>query len=209
MSQPRTGPHRRRRLTRDVIVRAALDLSEAEGLEKLSTHKVGAALGVTGMSLYNHVSDKSGLLDAMADAILAEVVLPDLAGESWEEQLRMLGRALRVAVSRYPQTAPLALTRRLNAPAVLPLVDATLEILREAGLERREAVHVLRVVIAFLVGSLTRELGLPSRTSELAAVDLTSFPHVASAGSELASIDHDLEFEYGMDLLLAGLRSRL
>lgn len=209
MTQRRSGPQRRRRLTREAIVRAALEVSEAEGLENVSTHKVGAALGVTGMSLYNHVSDKSGLLDAMADAILAEVVLPDLGDEPWEEQLRMMGRAFRAAVLRYPQTALLALTRQLNAPAALPLVDATLGVLRTAGLGEREAVHVVRVVIAFLVGSLTRELGLPSRTSELSAADLAALPHVASSAGELATIDHDREFEYGMDLLLAGLRSRL
>ncbi|MGW1024228.1 hypothetical protein ACWD4J_11000 [Streptomyces sp. NPDC002577] len=38
---PRRGP-----LTREEIVRRALELAEAEGIERLSLHKIAAAVGV-------------------------------------------------------------------------------------------------------------------------------------------------------------------
>src|SRR5260370_28232951 len=58
----------RPRLTRQKVLRAALEFVDANGLAALSMHKLGAELGVQGMSLYSHVASKDALLDGIVEA---------------------------------------------------------------------------------------------------------------------------------------------
>jgi TetR/AcrR family transcriptional regulator, tetracycline repressor protein len=57
-------------LTRDLVVRAALDLLDEVGLDKLSTRRLADRLGVRSPALYWHVKDKPQLLDLMAQELL-------------------------------------------------------------------------------------------------------------------------------------------
>ena len=204
-------------LSRAEIVRAALDLAEAEGLDQMSLHKTAKAVGVKTMSLYSHIADKSDVLDAMADQILAEMEVPDLESMSWQEGIRALALAFRVTALRYPNSAPLVLTRRLNPPSVLPLMEAALRLGHRAGLPNAEAVHVWRSYIAFLVGSLLLEVSITSAAVVPASIVASSetaltgagLPAVAAAAGELAICDHDYEFQFGLDLLIDSVQSRI
>ena len=209
---------RRGPLSRSEIVRCALDLAERDGLEKLSLHKIAAGVGVKTMSLYNHVADKSDVLDAMSDQILAEVEIPEVDEMSWEDGIVELSSAFRATAMRYPHSAPLVLVRRLNAPSVLPVVDAALRTLHRAGLDPAAAVHALRTIIAFLVGSLLREVATRSTGSVTAATVIASpeaqllaagLPSVAESAAELAVCDHDAEFRFGLGLLVESLRAQI
>src|SRR5260370_27697167 len=70
----------RPRLTREKVLRAALDFVDAHGLAALSMHKLGAGLGVQGMSLYTHVASKDALLDGIVEAMTAEAEMPPADG---------------------------------------------------------------------------------------------------------------------------------
>jgi AcrR family transcriptional regulator len=207
---------RERPLTRREIVTTALDLAEKEGLDKLSLHKVAAAVQVKTMSLYNHVADKSDVLDAMADHILDSVQIPDVDSMEWPDAVLALSHAFRAAAMRYPHCTPLVVVRRLNAPSVLPIVDVVLNTLGRAGLTAEAAVHVLRALISFLVGSLLREAGTAAYGStatvvatpeaDLLAAGLSS---VAASAGELAFCDHEAEFHFGLELFISSIRSHL
>ncbi|MFJ8156294.1 TetR/AcrR family transcriptional regulator [Streptomyces sp. NPDC094468] len=208
---------RRGPLSRQEIVLLALEVAEAEGVEKLSLHKVAAAAGVRTMSLYNHIRDKDDVLDAMADTILRRVGIGDTDAPEWSDALRELAFAFRAAALEFPRSAPLVLTRRMNAPAGLPLVEAALRVLRRAGLEPPAAVHVLRSFIAFLIGTLSREVGTaPSYaavipevvTSRAADLATSGYPAVAAAAAELSVCDHEAELRFGLDLLIEAVRRR-
>src|SRR5437588_11269066 len=74
---------RRLPLSRDQVLRAALHLADEDGIESLSMRKLGQALGVEAMALYNHVANNDDLLDGMAALVLSEFELPDSSDE-WE-----------------------------------------------------------------------------------------------------------------------------
>lgn len=209
---------RRGPLSRGEIVGRALDLAEAEGMVKLSLHKIADAVGVRTMSLYNHIRDKEDVLDAMADVILDGIVVPESDAMSWEDALRALARAFRAAVLQRPRSAPLVLTRRLNSPAALPVVESALTTLQRAGLPTPAAVHVLRSFIAFLIGTMSREIGTAPSYAEFVpeivmsreqALTESEFPAVASAAAELAVCDHEAEMLFGLELLIDGVRGRV
>ena len=74
-------------LSRERVTTAALLLIDADGLDALSMRKLGAALGVEAMSLYNHVANKDDLLDGMVDLVVSEIDLPSDATD-WKEAMR-------------------------------------------------------------------------------------------------------------------------
>ncbi|MFM9376914.1 TetR/AcrR family transcriptional regulator C-terminal domain-containing protein [Gordonia sp. VNK21] len=205
-------------LSRDEIIDAGLDLADEIGLEALSLHKLGARLGVSTMSLYRYIDDKDDLLDAMGDRLLTAIPLGDPTAEPWESVLRRVARDFRTAAIGHPRAAPLLLTRRLNAPTLLPIVEIALAALEELGFDQDERVHVLRTFIAYLVGTLMRETGTaPSLAADNSSLIASSeqalreagLPHVAANAPQLALCDHEAELEYGLDLLIAAIHHKL
>ena len=68
-------------LSRERIVRAAIRLADADGLEAVSLRKVAAALDVGPMRLYGYIASKDELFDLMVDAVHAEIRRPEMVGE--------------------------------------------------------------------------------------------------------------------------------
>src|SRR5688572_32835758 len=67
-------------LSRERVLRAAIALADASGIESLSMRKLGQELGVEPMSLYNDVANKDDLLDGIVEAVTSEIELsPDVA----------------------------------------------------------------------------------------------------------------------------------
>ena len=205
-------------LSRTEILEEALALAEESGLDALSLHKLGARLGVSAMSLYNHISDKDDLLDGMGDYILQSVPLRNPLDGSLEDALRTMAHDFRSAVIRHPKAAPLLLTRRLNAPVFLPVVEVGLTMLAGLGLDEKRQVSVMRAVIAFLIGTLMREVGTAptvaadsatsTARSELALRE-SGLEHVAASASHLAVCDHEAEMEFGLELLITSIQSHI
>src|SRR6187549_3482029 len=82
-------------LTRERIATAALGLVDREGLDALSMRKLGAALGVEAMSLYNHVQNKDDLLDALSELLHQQILASydPPADSTWRERARAMAFA--------------------------------------------------------------------------------------------------------------------
>jgi len=68
--------------------------------------KLGADLGVEAMSLYNHVPNKSALLDGMVEVLLGGLRIPP-KDEDWEGRIRGAYRYLRMLARQHPNVFPL------------------------------------------------------------------------------------------------------
>ena len=55
MAEPSTTTRRRGRLTRDAVLRRAVEIADALGVEALTMRRLAEDLGVEAMSLYHHV----------------------------------------------------------------------------------------------------------------------------------------------------------
>ncbi|WP_408180737.1 TetR family transcriptional regulator, partial [Klebsiella pneumoniae] len=60
------------KLQPNTVIRAALDLLNEVGVDGLTTRKLAERLGVQQPALYWHFRNKRALLDALAEAMLAE-----------------------------------------------------------------------------------------------------------------------------------------
>ncbi|WP_067966658.1 TetR/AcrR family transcriptional regulator [Nocardiopsis trehalosi] len=149
--RPARGP--RPRLSRDQVVRAAVDVADAEGIDAVSMQRVAKELGYTTMSLYRHVPGKEQLLELMADA--ASGPAPDCTGApgGWRGELEAVVLAMADVLRRHPWSLHLRLSGPPIGPCGLSWMDALLAPLLRAGLASDEAL----AVISFLNGAV-REL---------------------------------------------------
>jgi len=209
------GNEARARLNRDKVVGAAIALADASGIESLSMRKLGGELGVEAMSLYNHVSNKGDLTDAMIDGVFAEIDLPS-GGTDWRTAMRHRAISVRKVLARHPWATGLMESRTTPGPATLRHHDAVLGILREAGFSIVLAAQASSVLDSYIYGFVLQERNLPATSmgsTKLAQVILArlatqDYPHVAEMTVEHVlqpGYDHDAEFEFGIDLILDGL----
>jgi AcrR family transcriptional regulator len=200
-------------LTRERIVVAAIEFADEHGIEALSMRKLGAALGVEAMSLYNHVANKDDVLDAMLEHALVEIALPDESWP-WDRQLRMLAEEFRAAGLRHPGILPLFGTRGIASVAGLAPLERAYGILRSTGLDPDDALDAFVSAASFVLGYLITERGgfrdvAAGRTVDVATIDPAEHPRLIEMGLALANHDGDREFTFGVDLLIAGVRRRL
>ncbi|HTW03167.1 MAG TPA: TetR/AcrR family transcriptional regulator C-terminal domain-containing protein [Streptosporangiaceae bacterium] len=204
-------------LTRERIITAAIELIEQEGADAVSMRRIAAELGSGVMSLYNHVPSKAVLLDAVAERILSGIDFTIEPGMSWEDQVRGQARAFRQIGRTYPRCTMVVVSRPINsATAMLPMEHA-LATLRDAGFSAEDAVRVVRTFIAYIIGSLLREVGVspglgPQRPLNQDPAVLSAdrplhlnpaeFPQVVGMSDELMNRDHDADFEFGLNLLV-------
>ncbi|UZJ31525.1 TetR/AcrR family transcriptional regulator C-terminal domain-containing protein [Streptomyces endophytica] len=127
------GPAPRERRPRDAdglsqerIVRAGIKVADAEGLRALSMRRVAAEFGVSSMALYRHVAGKDELELLMADAVFAEVELPDPAPDGWRDRMEAGARLQWTLYRRHPWLAKyLSVTRPQPMPQAMALIEWT------------------------------------------------------------------------------------
>lgn len=214
MTIPITGPP----LRRDRVVDAALRFVDEHGVEALSIRRLAAELGVGAMTIYNHVPSKAALLDGICELVVTALDLDPDAPGSWEDRIRAHARAFRATALSHPGAFPLLLTRQLASAEALRPADIALASLRDAGLDAPTAVHTLRAFLSFQTGCILRELGasptfsgssprgVAARRAELAD---SGFPYVVDSADDLARCRHESEYEFGIELLISGLRATI
>jgi AcrR family transcriptional regulator len=215
---PRTRPATEDRvpLSRERVLRAAVAFADESGIASLSMRKLGEALGVEAMSLYNHVANKDALLDGMVDLVFSEIDLPT-AKTDWRAAMRQRAVSARQALSRHRWAIGLMESRSSPGPATLRHHDAVIGSLREAGFSIEMAAHAYSVLDSYIYGFALQEASLPfdtaEETAEVAQMIMKEFPadeyphlteltveHVLQPG-----YDYGNEFEFGLELILDGL----
>lgn len=214
MSHP--NAERRSALNRDRVLRAAIALADAGGIESLTMRKLGMQLGVEAMSLYHHVADKADLLDGMIDAVFAEIDLPR-TDVGWRVAIRAREISAREVLSRHRWAVGLMESRTAPGPATLRHHEAVLATLRGAGFSVALAAHAYALLDSYLYGFAVQEAGMPFGTSQEAAqlaqaitarFAAGEFPHLTEMAVEhvlVPGYDFGDEFEFGLDLILDGL----
>jgi AcrR family transcriptional regulator len=207
------GVARRQPLNRRRVLEEAVRFVDHEKLEALTMRRLGAELGVEAMSLYNHVPNKSVLLDGMVEVLLGELEVPP-ENQSWEKRIREGYGAFRRLAHEHPNVFPLLVNRPPNTMDGAWLVEEFLKTLGEAGFDKETALHAYRVLSSYTFGYAMAEIrgfALEPDGSRLGAHGLSpeEFPRISGLELHLESVDHDAEFEFGLDLILAGLRNRL
>lgn len=209
-----TGARKRGPLSRDRIVRAAVQLADVAGIEAVSMRSVAKRLGVEAMSLYNHVGGKDDLLAAMTDHVVEEIALPSPASD-WKAEMRKRALSAREVFTRHRWVPPLLVSSLNPGPAALRYVDATIGCLHVAGFSYPMADHAWNAIDSHIYGFTLLEQNFPLEPdgyAEAAGEHLKNlprdkFPHLHALASLVANGQHSgvNDFQLGLDILLDGL----
>lgn len=137
-------------LSAERIVDAAVALADEHGVAKLSMRKLAGELGCEAMSIYNHLANKSELLDAMVDAVAAEIKLPGRDAE-WKQGIHDVSASTFQALTRHPWAIELW-TRQFPLPHRLTLMETLLGLLDRADLPEHLADTAFHAVHLHIVG---------------------------------------------------------
>jgi AcrR family transcriptional regulator len=207
---------RRAPLTRDRVLRTAIELVDRDGIESLSMRRLGQELGVDAMALYRHVQNKDDLLDGIVEMIVGQIERPS-PNADWETTLREQAMAARRVMLRHPWARRVLEERATGGPAFLAYVESVLATLLDGGFSIDLAHHALHVLGSRIFGfnqDVFEDSGEPEPSPEAAAMlarALAGYPRITElAGSVshdgvLGKCDDDFEFTFGLDLILDGL----
>ena len=211
------------KITRAMVLAAALEIIDRDGVSGLSMRRLGQALDRDPMVLYRHAPNKAALLDGVAEIVLDQLSV-DTTDEDWAGQLRTVARDFRALALTHPHVVALLVTRPLSTPLGLrPLgtlrpLEQVLDLLTRAGFSGPDALHIYRALFGFLYGHVLNELQeiveRPEETDDLLRLGLHrlpigEFPHLRELAPVLASYDGAAELERGLDILLTGLTAAL
>ena len=207
----RAEPSRERKpLTRDAIVDAALVVLEREGMDGLSMRKLAQELDAGAASLYWHVGDKEELLSLLLDRIVGESKVPDPDPEHWQDQVREMARAARELFKSRRDAARLSMGRIPTGPNSLPVMERKLAVLAAAALPPR-VISYAADLFALYVGAFAYEESMraardPAQFAEyLRSLPPEDFPVITGLADDLAAGGADERFEFGVEMLIAGL----
>ncbi len=204
-------------LSKERVLRAAITLADDGGIDSLSMRKLGQALGVEAMSLYNHAQNKDDILDGVVDLVIGEIdILP--GGGDWRTAMRRQAIAARSVLLRHPWVPAVIETRTNPGPAVMRYMDAVIGILRDGGFSvdlTHHAMHVLGSRIFGFTQDLWDDSGKLAPNPDVAAIlarEMSArYPHITelalavSHEGGLGGCDDDIEFAFALDLILDGL----
>ena len=213
-SRPALSP-----LSRDRIVRAAIELADAEGLGAVSLRKVAAELDAGPMRLYGYLSTKDELLDLMVDAVYGEIELPTEG--DWRAVTRSLARAVRQAAHRHEWFVDLLGSRPHMGPNALAYLEAALAALDSAFDDIDTVMRVAGTVHAYLIGAVRSEI-TERRTERDSGMSKTQwqaatgpymgrmlatgrYPTLAKVVLDGGDTDPDIAFDTRLDYVLDGI----
>lgn len=217
--QRRTG-RRRDPLTRDQIVKAAIKLLDAEGLDGLSMRRLADTLGTGAASLYWHVGSKDGLLDLVFDELIGEMAVPEPRSDQWQEQLKDIARAMRASILRHRDMVRISIGRIPLGPNALYWSERVVALLRAGGVPDELAVRGQLLLISMVNGFTIDETGDFGEPPEgeppaaeagamvrdyLGSLPRERFPNLIEVAEHYAFTDRDQHFELLLDLFVSGL----
>ncbi|MGW7449405.1 TetR/AcrR family transcriptional regulator [Kitasatospora sp. NPDC054795] len=221
------APEKRGRLSRPLVLGAAVALVDREGLGALTMRRLAAELGVESMALYRYTPGKEALIDGLVEAYFDEINARLRAGstsgshpDGWRAELRRIARAFAATAHAHPEILPLVATRPLAVPvsrrpaSVLDLTEHILAVLGRAGFDDARALTVYRTFVAWNLGCLLVDkrqvVDNPSEPDPALRLGLhrlpaADYPRLRALVPRFADFDHEAEMLSGLDSLLDGM----
>ena len=205
-------------LSKERVLRAAIDLADEGGIESLSMRKLAQAVGLKPMSLYHYAANKDDILDGILDMVVGEMELPGEGGD-WKQATRRSVISGHEVLLRHPWACTLIMSPGRVRPARLRYMESLLGRLREAGFSAEMTHHAYHAldshIIGFtlwVVGYSTAMKGFPNLAAASLRDLLGEYPYLTEHAVQhmrKRSPDDEGEFAFGLDLILNSLERTL
>jgi AcrR family transcriptional regulator len=204
------------RLSKDRVLRAAMQIADKSGIESLTMRRLAQKLGVEAMTLYYYMTKKDDILNGILDLVVSEIEVPSEGG-NWRAALRRSAISAHQVLLRHPWACNLMMSPARVRGGRLRYMEALLGRLREAGFSAKMTHHAYHALDSHILGFTMWEVGYTTGARELpdsgAALrrELTveRYPylneHMKQHVAESGRAGGVGEFEFGLDLILDGL----
>jgi AcrR family transcriptional regulator len=210
------SPQQRPPLSRDRVLRGAVEVADAGGVGSLTIRSLADKLAVKPMSVYHHVANKDEILDGIVDLVFSEIELPS-AGGDWQSEMRRTAISARRVLRRHSWAIDLLQSRTSPGPATLRHHNAIIGTLRGAGFSVKMTAHAYALLDSYIYGFALQEAALPFKGPETVAevaepiaqqISADEYPHLVEMATELIlqpGYDFGNEFEFGLGVILDAL----
>lgn len=217
MARPAAQSKARKPMSRDRVLRTAIDLADKEGIDALTMRRLAQELGVEAMTLYHYVSNKEEILGGMVDLVAREVPLPQAGANrsvDWKAATRGRAIAAREVLLRHPWAGGLWNQVRVGLGRI-GYMDAALRTFRAGGLSPEVTERAFHAVENHILGYTLQAQAFLLPDEDLAAAGKAflqslpseEFPYLTEhviQHLEKGTLDEG-DFEFGLDLILDGV----
>jgi AcrR family transcriptional regulator len=209
-------------LSRDRIIEAAIALLDGGGEDGLTFRALSERLATGPGAIYWHIANKSDLLTAACDAIVARTLVRCVDAATPEATLRALALTMFDAIDAHPWVGS-ALTRAPGQSPMVRFLERLGSQVRALGVPDDAQWATISALLSYILGvggqnaangQFARALGV-DRSDFLATVstawselDPDTYPFVRSLAGQLRAHDDRVDFLAGIDLILGGIAAR-
>jgi AcrR family transcriptional regulator len=216
--KPRRQRPAREPLSRERIVAAAIKILDSDGLDAVSTRKIAEDLGTGSASLYAHVANRDELIELMVDRIAGEIEVPAPDPEHWQDQLRDYARHAQQVWAAHADIVRASLATIPTGPGRLRVIERLVAIMRAAGFSDKMAAWGVDRLLIYIdadtyegwlyTAKVKQGLDVDTYISSIREyyrqLPADRFPNL-SAMADTIMDDGGERFDFGLDLLIAGL----
>lgn len=199
------------RLTRDLVLRTAIQVADDEGLDAVTLRRIAEILGVHPTSIYNHVPSKEEIWNGVIEMLLVEADLPQ-AVPDWQTWVRDIAAAIRRVARAHPGAFTIFLRHSGTGPIAARHVEEALDAFRRAGCSVEQAARAVHGVLLAVMGLALEEGPVPApvATTDLSHLNRTEHPRIFEI-EDLALDDAPTEptWELIVESLVAGFAATL
>jgi AcrR family transcriptional regulator len=211
-------------LSKARIVEAAIELLDTEGEDALTFRALAARLATGSGAIYWHVADKSALLAAATDHIIARVMNDAVRGSSPQEVIRTMALGVFNSIHAHPWVGG-SLSRNPWQYAVLRMLEGVGSQIQALGVPQHAQFNAATALMSFMLGlagqyaagarvfprhtdrKAFRKAFLETIAAKWAQLDPTEHPFVRQVATVLPEHDDREQFLAGIDLILAGIEN--
>lgn len=213
-------PRRADALSKERIIEAATEILDTDGETALTLRALTARLNTGHGAIYHHVANKSDVLAAATDDVIARVMTGVVIDTDPREALRAVALGLFDAIDAHPWVGA-QLSREPWRPALLEIYESIGRLLDALHVPERARFDAAGALVNYVLGvagqnaanaraalahdQTDRSAFLATVAARWSQLDPDKYPFVHQAATRLPEHDDREQFLAGVDIFLAGI----
>ena len=221
VKKTRSRPRREESLSRDRIIEASIELLDGSGEGGLTFRALSERLATGPGAIYWHIANKSDLVTAACDAIIARTMDACVPGTKPKATIRALALSLFDAIGAHPWVGS-ALTSPAGLLPMVRILEPLGQQVRALGVPEHRQWAVVSALLSYILGvggqnaangqlartrGLDREDFLETVATMWSQLDPHEYPFTRSLAGQVRAHDDRVDFLAGIDLILRGIGS--
>ena len=221
VKQARSSPRREQLLSRDRIIAASIELLDNRGEGGLTFRALSERLATGPGAIYWHIANKSELLTAACDAIVARALAERVVRATPKATIRTLALGMFDAIDAHPWVGSALIRAELQSPLVR-IFERIGQQVRALGVPDEKQWASVSALLSYILGvggqnaangqvararGLDRSDFLRAMSTVWSQLDPDEYPFARSVARQLRTHDDRIDFLAGIDLILKGIES--